>query len=35
MGRQIPIIATKNEVLDIIETMKQRFPELYIWKETY
>lgn len=34
MGRQIPIIATKNEVLDIIETTKQRFPELYIWEET-
>lgn len=34
MGRQIPIIATKNEVLDIIETAKQRFPELYIWEET-
>lgn len=37
MGKQIEIIATKNEVLDIIETAKQRFPELYIyiWKETY
>lgn len=33
MSRQIVIISTKNEVLDIIETTKQRFPELYIWEE--
>lgn len=33
MGRQIQIIATADEVLDIVETAKQRFPELYVWKK--
>ena len=33
MGKQIQIIATVDEVLDIIETAKQWFPELYVWEK--
>lgn len=33
MGRQIQIIATADEILDIVEVAKQRFPELYVWEK--